>query len=115
MQDVARTCFRDARNQRSDVGDRNFKRTRHREKRRFSALCAAATRDAGWRTGAVILTRLLVTCARLRNDQGVGAGGAERQQRNDDGEAEPPHLIILAFAPSATYVVCACWRGASSR
>ena len=86
VQDVARTRFRDARNQRTDVGDRGFERTRHGQDRRFSGLRAAATRHAGWRTRAVILARLLVTRAGLCNDQGVGAGGAERQQRDDDCE-----------------------------
>lgn len=98
MQDVARIRFRDARNQRTDVGYRGLERTPHRQDHRFSGLRAAATRHAGWRTRTVILTRLLVTRAGLCNDQGIDAGGAERQQRDDEGESEPPHLLILAFA-----------------
>jgi hypothetical protein len=98
VQDVPRIPFRDARNQRTDVGYGRFQRTPHGQDRRFSGLRTAATRHACWRTRAVILTRLLVTRAGLCNDQGVGAGGAKRQQRDDDGEGEPPHLLILAFA-----------------
>jgi hypothetical protein len=102
VQDVARTRFTDARNQRTDVGYGGFERTPYGQDCRFSGLRAAATRHAGWRTRTVILTRLLVTRAGLCNDQGVRAGGAERQQRDDKGEREPPHLLILAFARDTT-------------
>ena len=97
MQDVARTRFRDARNKRTVVGYRGFERTPDGQDCRFGGLRAAATRHAGWRTRAVILTRLLVTRAGLCNDQGVGAGGTEGQQRDDDGESEPPHRSSVAF------------------
>ena len=63
----------------------------------FDRQRAAATRHAGWRTCADILTRLLVTRAGLRNDQGVGAGGAERRQGDDDREGEPPHQASVAL------------------
>ena len=96
MQDVARIRFRDARNQRTDVGYGGFERTSHGQDRGFSRLRAAATRHAGWRTRTVILTRLLVTHAGLCNDQGEGARGADSQQRHDDCEGEPPHCSSVA-------------------
>lgn len=64
-------------------------------------LRATATRHASWRTRAVVLTRLLVTRAGLCHDQGVDAGGTERQQRYDDCEGEAPHQLILALAQRA--------------
>ena len=74
MQDIARTRSADARNQRTDVGYGRFERTAHGQDCRFSGLRAAATRHAGWRTRAVILTRLLVAHAGLCNDQAKAPG-----------------------------------------
>jgi hypothetical protein len=78
------------------VGDRIVRSRGDYDCYGFDRLRAAATGHAGWRTGTVILTRLLVTRAGLCNDQGVGAGGAERQQRHDDCEGEPPHEASVA-------------------
>lgn len=113
MQDVARTRFRDARNQRTDAGHNGFQQTDHEQDHRLSGLRAATTRHAGRRTLAIILSRLLETRAGLSNDQSVSAGGAEGQQRNDDGEHAPAHRSILAFWLYPTLVVGPQRRSAS--
>ena len=103
MQDVARSRFREARNERAEVGDRSFEGTGDRHGRGFSSLRATTARDAHRRTRAVILARLLVTGARLCNDQGVDTGGTESQQGDDDCEGEAPHSASVALARSTAF------------
>ena len=98
MQDLVRVRQWHARNEGNHLSDRNFGGRGRGQAHRLSRLGAASTGNTGWGTRAVLLTRPLVTRAGLCNDQAVGAGGAERQQRDDDGEGEPPHLMILALA-----------------
>ena len=43
------------------------------------------------------LSRLFVAGAGLVDDEARNAGGAERQQPDDDGEGEPPQAPILAL------------------
>ena len=105
MQDIAGSRARKIGQNVRNVGDRSVRSRRDHDCNGFDRLRAAATCHAGWRTPAVILTRLRVTRAGLRNDQGVGTRGAERQQRDDDGEGELPHKrqsITRSRAPRST-------------
>jgi hypothetical protein len=68
----------------------------------LDGLGTAPTGDARRRTGAIIALALLIARARLGDDQREDPRRADRQQRNDEGEAEAPHTWILASA--STYV-----------
>jgi len=106
VKDVAGSRARKIAQNVRNVGDRRVRSRGDYDCNGFDRLRAAATRHAGWRARAVILTRLRVTRAGLRNDQSVGAGGAERQQGDDDCKSEPPHQASVALVrPTASDTV----------
>ena len=95
MQDLVGVRQWHAKNEGNYLSEQNFGGRGREQAHRLSRLGAASTGNTGWRTRAVLLTRPLITRAGLCNDQGVGAGDAERQQRDHDGEGKPPHNLSL--------------------
>ena len=96
MQNVARSGSWEIRQQAGDVGDADVRGSRNDDHHGLHGLSAADTGHAGWRTGAVVASRQLVTGARLVDDEAGDTGRADRQQADDDCEDEPPHESILA-------------------
>ena len=74
VQDVAESSARKVGQHVRNVVDRSVRSRGDDDCNGFDRLGAAATRHAGWRTRAVILTRLLVAHAGLCNDQAKAPG-----------------------------------------
>src|SRR5690606_27105221 len=101
VQDVERIGAGDARKDSDDVGNRNVWRTAYRDGNGHCSLCTAAARDASRRATTVVLTLTgeLVAGAWLSRDQGGQTRCAQCEQRDDDGEGEPPHAVIVPSGP----------------
>jgi hypothetical protein len=97
VKDVAGRGFREARNERDYLSERNFECACHGQHHGFHSLRTTAARHARRGTGAVVRSRLFVAGAWLGDDQSRDARGTERQEGNDNCKCKPLHEPIVAL------------------